>query len=127
MSPVAAFTQTGEPLDREIESVFREHSRFVYRTAYLNREETRLPISTVILAGQRMPVNEALYTVKTMDKQSVGHPLIEGGQKLLPSVTRVFSASRDMFVYLEAYEKYTTAAMEPLVAYATFYREGTKV
>ena len=92
----------------------------------LNREETRLPISTVVLAGQRMPVNEALYSVKTTDKQSIGHPLVEGGQKLLPSVTRVFSASRDLYVYLEAYEKYT-AAMQPLVAFATFYRDGVRV
>ena len=101
-----------------------------YQTSFtipnLNREQTRLPISTVVLAGQRMPVNEALYSVKTTDKQSVGHPLIDGGQKLLPSVTRVFSASRDLYVYLEAYEKYVTA-MHPLVAFATFYRDGVKV
>jgi VWFA-related protein len=92
----------------------------------LNREPTRLPISTVVLGGQRMSVNEALYSVKTTDKQIVGHPLIEGGQKLLPSVTRVFSASRTMYVYLEAYEQYAQA-MQPLVAFATFYRDGVKV
>jgi VWFA-related protein len=101
-----------------------------YQTAFtipnLNREPTRLPISTVVLGSQRIPVSEALYSVKTMDKQSIGHPLIEGGQKLLPSVTRVFSASRDMHVYLEAYEQYV-AGMYPLVAFATFYRNGVKV
>ena len=100
-----------------------------YQTSFtipnLNREQTRLPISTVVLGGQRMPVNEALYSVKTTDKQSIGHPLIDGGQKLLPSVTRVFSASRDMYVYLEAYEQYATA-MQPLLAFATFYRDGVK-
>src|SRR5688500_10340404 len=71
-----------------------------YQTSFtipnLNREPTRLPISTVVLGSQRIPVSEALYSVKTMDKQSIGHPLIESGQKLLPSVTRVFSASRQM-------------------------------
>jgi hypothetical protein len=82
-------------------------------------------MSTVVLAGQRMPVNEALYSVKTADKESVGHPLINGGQKLLPSVTRVFSASRDMYVYLEAYEPYAPA-MQPVVAFATLYRAGVK-
>jgi hypothetical protein len=84
-----------------------------------------LPISSVVLGSQRVPVNEALYSVKTTDKQSVGHPLIDSGQKLLPSVTRVFSASRDMYVYLEAYEPYTPT-MQPLMAFATFYREGVK-
>jgi VWFA-related protein len=92
----------------------------------LNREPTRLPISTVVLGSQRIPVSEALYSVKTMDKQSIGHPLIDGGRKLLPSVTRVFSASRDMHVYLEAYEQYA-AATQPLVAFAMFYRGGVKV
>jgi hypothetical protein len=100
-----------------------------YQTTFaipnLNREPTRLSISSVVIGSQRLPVNEALYSVKTTDKQSVGHPLIEHGQKLLPSVTRVFSASRDMYVYLEAYEPYATA-MQPLVAFATFYRDGVK-
>jgi VWFA-related protein len=93
----------------------------------LNREEARLPISTVVLGSQRVPVNAALYSVKTMDKQSVGDPLIDGGEKLLPSVTRVFSASRDLYVYLEAYEHGAAAAEQPLVAFAAFYRDGVKV
>jgi hypothetical protein len=101
-----------------------------YQTTFtipnLNREETRLPISTVVLGSQRIPASDALYSVKTMDKQSIGHPLIERGQRLLPSVTRVFSASREMHVYLEAYEPYA-AATQPLVAFATFYRDGVKV
>jgi len=92
----------------------------------LNKEPTRLPISSVVLAGQRIPVNDAIYSVKTSDKQSIGHPLIESGQKLLPSVTRVFSASRDLHFYLEGYEQYAEAA-QPLVAFATLYHDGSKV
>jgi VWFA-related protein len=92
----------------------------------LNREPTRLPISSVVLGSQRLTVNEALHNVKTADKQSIGHPLIESGRKLLPSVTRVFSASRDMHVYLEAYQQYAET-MQPLIAFATFYRDGAKV
>jgi len=101
-----------------------------YQTSFtipnLNREPTRLPISSVVLGSQRLTVNEALYNVKTADKQSIGHPLIDSGRKLLPSVTRVFSASRDMYVYLEAYEQHAEP-MQPLIAYASFYREGAKV
>jgi VWFA-related protein len=100
-----------------------------YQTTFtipnLNREPTRLPISTVVLGSQRVAVNEALYSVKTTDTQSVGHPLIDRGLKLLPSVTRVFSASRDMHVYVEAYEQYASGA-QPVVAFATFYRDGVK-
>ena len=34
MSPVAALTVTNEPLSEELATLFREHSRLVYRTAY---------------------------------------------------------------------------------------------
>jgi RNA polymerase sigma-70 factor (ECF subfamily) len=34
MSPVAAFKQASEPLTAELEELFLEHSRLVYRTAY---------------------------------------------------------------------------------------------
>jgi len=34
MSPVVAFTVPNEPLSEELEALFREHSRLVYRTAY---------------------------------------------------------------------------------------------
>jgi hypothetical protein len=37
----------------------------------------------------------------------------------------VFSASRDIYVYLEAYEAYA-ATTQPLVAFATLYRDGLK-
>src|SRR5262245_15081382 len=34
MSPVVAFTVTNDPLSEELATLFREHSRLVYRTAY---------------------------------------------------------------------------------------------
>jgi hypothetical protein len=50
---------------------------------------------------------------------------VQDGFKLVPSVTRVFHSSADMFVYLQAYEKDVTA-VRPLVAYVTFFKAGTK-
>ena len=50
---------------------------------------------------------------------------MQDGQKLIPSVTRVFSKSRDMYVYLQAYEQ-GAPAMQPLVAFVTFYRGQSK-
>src|SRR5690606_25862607 len=80
-----------------------------YETAFaipnLNRVEDRLPISTVVLAGQQVRAGEALYSVRQSARQSVGHPLIADGWKLLPSVTRVFSTAQDLYVYLQAYER----------------------
>src|SRR5262249_1425888 len=43
-----------------------------------------------------------------------------------PSVTRVFSRSRDMLVYLEAYERDATTT-QPLIAFATFYQDDKPV
>jgi hypothetical protein len=89
----------------------------------LNRETARVPISSVVLGSQRVPLTNAIYSVKK-DVEFV-NPLVFDGQKLLPSVTRVFSKSRDMYVFLQAYER-TEAATEPLVAFVTFYRGNAK-
>ena len=43
----------------------------------------------------------------------------------MPSVTRVFNKSQEMYVYLEAYEPAATAT-EPIVATVAFYRGRTK-
>src|SRR5438128_8258998 len=34
MSPVAALKRASEPLSEDLEEIFRQHSRLVYRTAY---------------------------------------------------------------------------------------------
>jgi VWFA-related protein len=89
----------------------------------LNKELKRIPISSVVLSGQRVDLKDALFSAK--DKGPVVNPLIQDGQKLIPSVTRVFSKSRDMYVYLQAYERGVTA-VQPLVAFVTFYHGQTK-
>src|SRR6202040_4227409 len=90
----------------------------------LNREETRIPISSVVLSSQRVPFGDALYNVKKNDAQA-SNPLVYDGQKLIPSVTRVFSRSRDLYVFLQAYERGATTT-QPLIAFVTFYRGGAK-
>jgi len=91
----------------------------------LNKETKRVPISSVVLSGQRVDMRDSLYTAGKDKTMSLVNPLIQGGQKLIPSVTRVFSRSRDMYVYLQAYER-GQATMQPLVAFVTFYRGQTK-
>jgi hypothetical protein len=93
----------------------------------LNKELVRLPISSVVLSSQRVAMTDALYTAgKGKEaKAQVANPLIEGGLKLLPSVTRVFSKGRELYVYLQAYER-GAVTMQPLIVFATFFREGEK-
>jgi VWFA-related protein len=89
----------------------------------LNKEQKRIPISSVVLSGQRTDLKDSLYTAK--DKAPTVNPLIQDGQRLIPSVTRVFSKRRDMYVYLQAYERGQTTT-QPLVAFVTFYRGQSK-
>jgi len=90
----------------------------------LNKEDKRVPISSVILSGQRIDLRDALYTAGKSKLPDVS-PLIQDGQKLVPSVTRVFSKNKDMYVYLQAYEP-AAPAVQPLVAFVTFYRGQVK-
>jgi len=101
-----------------------------YQTSFtvpnLNREETRIPTSSVVLASQRVPIADSLHSVQQKVAADAANPLIYDGQKLMPSVTRVFSKSRDLYVFLQAYERGATTT-QPLVAFVSFYRGDVKV
>jgi VWFA-related protein len=89
----------------------------------LNREAARVPISSVVLSSQRLALANAIYSVKK-DVEHV-NPLVFEGQKLLPSVTRVFSRGRDLYVFLQAYER-AESESQPIVAFVTLFRGETK-
>ncbi len=92
----------------------------------LNKEYKRVAISSVVLSSQRVDFRDALYNAaKDKGKTESVNPLVQDGQKLIPSVTRVFSKGRDMYVYLQAYQQGEESA-HPLVAFVTFYRGQAK-
>lgn len=113
----------------------------------LNKETKRVPISSVVLSAEKQSNAQAIYNVakqKDQEKQAAVNPLMQNGQKLLPSVTRVFSKGRNLFVYLQAYEGATPAApaapaagqpaaaapaptVKPLIGFVSFFQNGTKV
>ena len=104
-----------------------------YQTTFiipnLNKEDKQVPISSVVLSSQRVDLKDALYDAakgKDQAKEAAVNPLVQDGKKLVPSVTRVFSAGREMYVYLQAYEQSATVA-KPLVAFVSFYKAQTKV
>src|SRR5580658_9464460 len=93
----------------------------------LNKEVQRIPVSSVVLSSQRVDLKEAIYNaVKSKEQAETTNPLVQEGEKLIPSVTRVFSKSRQMYIYLQAYEP-SAATAQPLVAFVAFYRGQTKV
>jgi VWFA-related protein len=94
----------------------------------LLKEEKRIPISSVVLSSQRIDLKDALFNAekdKERAKTQAVNPLIADGKQLMPSVTRVFNKNRDMYVYLQAYER-TETTTKPMVAFVTFYRGQTK-
>jgi len=87
-----------------------------FRIPNLNKELQRVPISSVVLSSQRVDLKDALYNaVKGKDKSETANPLVQNGSKLIPSVTRVFSSSRELYVYLQAYNQ------DAAVAFVTLY------
>jgi hypothetical protein len=89
----------------------------------LNKEQQRIPISSVVLSTQRVNMTDALFNAskdKAQQAQTT-NPLVHDGQKLIPSVTRVFSRGKDMYVYLHAYQP------DSALAYVTLYRNDAKV
>jgi VWFA-related protein len=104
-----------------------------YQTTFvipnLNKEEKRVPISSVVLSGQRVDLKNAIFNAgkaKDQEKEALVNPLVQDGKKLIPSVTRVFSKGRDLYVYLQAYQQ-SAATAKPLVAFVSFYQGQTKV
>jgi VWFA-related protein len=94
----------------------------------LNNEKQRLPISTVVLGSQRVPLGAEIASASSKAAAAQAfNPLVYDGQKLLPSVTKVFSTSQDMHVYLQAYERDATTTTKPLVAYVSFFQGDVKV
>jgi hypothetical protein len=82
-----------------------------YQTSFdipnINKEEKRVPISSVVLSSQRVDLQDVLYDAekkKEKEKETAVNPLVQDGKKLVPSVTRVFSTSREMYVYLQVYK-----------------------
>jgi VWFA-related protein len=120
----------------------------------LNKETKRVPISSVVLSGQRVPLTAALYNAtkgKEAAKDNAADPLVQNGARLVPSVTRVFSKAKNLYVYLQAYEGAGAApastqvsearpgapgsaapapaagTTKPLIAFVSFYKDGAKV
>lgn len=91
----------------------------------LDRELVALPISSVVLTAERIPARDALASVTQKIDRDAANPLVFEGRKLIPNVSRTFSARQPLYVFLQSYET-GTPSMRPLVAYVAFYRDGVK-
>ncbi|HEY5382733.1 MAG TPA: VWA domain-containing protein [Acidobacteriaceae bacterium] len=95
----------------------------------LTKEVKKVPISSVVLSSQRVDLKEAIYNAvkgKDQAKNEAANPLVEDGKKLIPSVTRVFSVGRQIYVYFQAYNE-AANVVKPVVAFVGFYQGQKKI
>jgi VWFA-related protein len=61
-------------------------------------------LSSVILSSQKEPVTAAVGSADNNKKTLANHPLVQNGQKTVPSITRVFRKDQTLYVYFEVYD-----------------------
>ena len=91
----------------------------------LSLDKQYLPISSVILSNQREKTADTVGGPRMNMRLFNFNPLVENGEKLIPSVTRVFRKDQEMYVFLQAYEPAATKT-QPVVASLGFYRGKVK-
>jgi hypothetical protein len=63
-----------------------------------------LRMSSVILSSQIEAVKAAVGSADNDKRAIANHPLIQDGQKTVPSITRVFRKDQTLYVYFEVYD-----------------------
>jgi VWFA-related protein len=91
----------------------------------LTTDNRYLPISSVILSNQLEKMSNAVGSAGPDRRLFNFSPLVRNGEKLVPSVTRVFRKDQQMYVFLEAYQP-TAENTQPMVATLAFYRGKVK-
>jgi VWFA-related protein len=90
--------------------------------------QTGLKTSSVIWSNQRQALNDSLASADNKKKLAESDPLVQEGQRLIPSITHVFRKDQNLYVYLEVYDPgVDTEQNKPSVAATlSFYRGKTK-
>ncbi|HEX4273921.1 MAG TPA: VWA domain-containing protein [Bryobacteraceae bacterium] len=90
--------------------------------------QSGLKVSSVIWSNQRQAMNEALASADNRKKIVEADPLVQDGQRLIPSITHVFRKDQNLYVYLEVYDPGVDSAQDKpsVAATLSFYRGKTK-
>jgi VWFA-related protein len=71
----------------------------------LSADTSGLKLSTIVLSNQRQAIKTAVGGAGTADKKDVvANPLIDGDQKTMPNLTKVFRRRQNMFVTFDVYD-----------------------
>jgi VWFA-related protein len=94
----------------------------------VSEDDKYLPVSSVVWANQREPLGAAVGAAEKKKKLIKDHPLVRDGEKLIPSITKVFRKDQNLFVYFEVYGAglQEPAKTPSLAASVSFFRNGAK-
>jgi VWFA-related protein len=94
----------------------------------LAQETKALRVSSVVWSSQREKLSAAVGAADKDKKALANHPLVRDGEKLLPSVTRVFRKDQTLYCYLEIYDALIEAASKNpnVTAELVLYQSGRK-
>jgi hypothetical protein len=100
-------------------------AKFVVPNLSVSANVNSLPISSVVLSNQQEKLTNTIGGAGMNMRLFNYNPLVQNGEKLVPSVTRVFRKDQEMYVFLEAYEP-TAVKTQPVIATLAFYRGNVK-
>ncbi len=66
--------------------------------------EKTLKLSSIIYSNDRKPASATVGSATNDKRVLANDPLIQDGQKMVPSITRVFRKDQNMYVYFEVYD-----------------------
>jgi VWFA-related protein len=90
--------------------------------------ERALRVSSIIYSNDRQPVTAAVGSATSDRRALANDPLIENGQKTVPSITRAFRKDQTMYVYFEVYDPTPNTEKAPdLTADVELMRGARKV
>jgi VWFA-related protein len=100
----------------------------VFTVPDLSTQPPGMHLSSVIWSNQRQPLKAAIGNVGQKKKDLDADPLIQNGQKLVPSITHVFRKDQNLYVYLEVYDPASdpTDKKPNVAATLTFYKGKKK-
>jgi hypothetical protein len=91
-------------------------------------QPAKIKTSSVVLSSQRQPTKSALAKADPNSKVTDANPLVEDGQQLVPSITRVFRKDQNLYVYMEVYDPGLGTDQKPSVAATlSFFRGKNKM
>jgi VWFA-related protein len=91
-------------------------------------QTSTIKTSSIVLSSQRQNTKTALAKANPNSKLTEANPLVEEGQQLVPSITRVFRKDQKLYVYMEVYDPVLDSDQKPSVAaILTFFRGKNKM